>query len=103
MPTKQRNPTTVNDEVSVSTATIKCTTKMESTQISNPEQKYFSLKSAREFAKKFADYDLSEASFYRLSSKGKIPVIKGPGGRLLIPIDKFIAWLESGSEANGEA
>jgi len=72
-----------------------------STQISHPEQKYFSLKSAREFAKKFADYDLSEASFYRLSSKGKLPVIKGPGGRLLIPIDAFKIWLEGGSNNVG--
>ena len=72
-----------------------------STQISHPEQKYFSLRSAREFAKKFADYDLSEASFYRLSSKGKLPVIKGPGGRLLIPIDAFKIWLEGGSNNVG--
>jgi len=71
------------------------------TQFSQPEQKYFSLNSALKFAKDFADFELSKASFYRLSSQGKLPVIRHSSGRLLIPIDKFKAWLEGG-EVNGE-
>ena len=72
------------------------------TPFSQPEQKYFSLNSALKFAKDFADFDLSKASFYRLASKGKIPVVRHSSGRLLFPIDKFQAWLEGG-EINGEA
>ena len=74
-----------------------------STQFSQPEKKYFSVDSARKFAKDFADFELSKASFYRLSHEGKLPNIKGPGGRLLIPVIQFQAWLEGGIEANGEA
>ena len=72
-----------------------------SPQFEQPAQKYFSLKSARKFAKDFADFELSEASFYRLSSQGNLPVIRHSSGRLLIPIDEFKSWLEGG-EVNGD-
>ncbi len=68
----------------------------DSTQFNQPVQKYFSVDSARKYAKDFADFELSKASFYRLSHEGKLPCIKGPGGRLLINVIQFRAWLEGG-------
>ena len=72
------------------------------TQFTPPERKYLSAEGARQYAEDYASYPISRSRFYALTSEGKIPHLKGPGGRLLIPIDKFKAWLEGG-EVNGEA
>ena len=78
------------------------------TQFAPPEKKYLSVDGARQYAEDFASFSISKSRLYTLTSKGELPFIKkGPGGRLLIPIDKFRAWLEGGEleggEANGEA
>ena len=72
------------------------------TQFTPPEKKYLSVPGAIAYAESFASFPLSKSRFYTLTSEGKIPHVKGHGGRLLIPIDKFKAWLEGG-EINGEA
>ncbi len=72
-------------------------------QFTPPEKKYLSVDGARQYADKFASFPISKSRFYTLTSEGKIPHVKGHGGRLLIPIDKFRAWLEGGSEVNREA
>ena len=75
---------------------------MSNTLFTPPEKKYLSVDGARQYAESFASFTLSRSRFYTLTSEGKIPHIKGPGGRLLIPIDKFRAWLE-GNDSNMEA
>jgi excisionase family DNA binding protein len=73
------------------------------TQFSPPEKKYLSVDGARQYAEDFASFTISKSRFYTLTSEGKLPFVKkGHGGRLLIPIDKFKAWLEGG-EVNAEA
>jgi hypothetical protein len=64
----------------------------------SPEKKYFSTEGALEFLETFASISMSKSRFYVLVSEGVIPVRKGPGGRLLIPIDAFRQWIEGNSE-----
>ncbi|MEI6848159.1 MAG: helix-turn-helix domain-containing protein [Chlorobiaceae bacterium] len=75
---------------------------MKNTLFTPPEKKYLSVDGARQYADDFASFSLSKSRFYTLIGEGKIPHIKGPGGRLLIPIAEFRAWLV-GNDANGEA
>jgi len=72
------------------------------TQFTPPEKKYLSVDGARQYAEDYASIKLSRTRLYALTSKGKVPNLKGAGGKLLFPIDKFKAWLEGGA-ANGEA
>ncbi len=67
-----------------------------------PEKKYLSVAGAIQYAEDFASFTISKSRFYALTSECKIPHIKGAGGRLLIPIDRFRAWLEGG-DVEGEA
>ena len=69
---------------------------MTQTQFIPPEKKYLSVDGARQYAESFASFSLSKSRIYTLTSEGKIPHIKGHGGRLLIPIAEFRAWLEGG-------
>lgn len=71
-------------------------------QFTPPEKKYLSVDGARQYAEDYASIKLSRTRLYALTSKGKVPHLKGAGGKLLFPIDKFKAWLEGG-EVNGEA
>ena len=75
---------------------------MSNTQFTPPEKKYLSVDGARQYDESFASFPLSKSRFYTLTAEGKIPHIKGHGGRLLIPIDKFRAWLV-GNDENVEA
>jgi len=71
------------------------------TPFTPPEKKYLSSDGARKYAEDYASITLSKARLWALTSKGKVPHLKGAGGKLLFPIDKFRVWLETG-EVNGE-
>ena len=62
--------------------------------ISQPEPKYFSTAIAIKFAEKFAGYSISRGRLYKYTMDKTVPHIKGPGGRLLFPIEEFKDWLE---------
>lgn len=68
------------------------------TQFAPPAKKYLSVDGARQYAESFASFPISKSRFYTLTAEGKIPHVKGPGGRLLIPIVEFRAWLVGDNE-----
>lgn len=77
---------------------------MSNTQLfTPPTSPYLSVDGARQFAKDFCSYPISRSRFYTLVSEGKLPYVKVQAtGRLLIPTDKFKAWLIGGAEVKGE-
>ena len=62
------------------------------------EPKYLSSKGLIAFLQVYAGYTLSRSSLYKLTMDSQIPHKKGPGGRLLFPIDAIKQWVEGGSE-----
>ena len=69
---------------------------MEQNAFAKPEQKYLSSAGLISYLKEFAGFAPSRSTLYKLTMNGNIPHIKGPGNRLLFPIDKIRAWVENG-------
>jgi excisionase family DNA binding protein len=69
---------------------------MESrTFFSPPEKKYLSSSGLITYLKEFADITISRSTIYKLTMNGVIPHIKGPGKRLLFPIEGIKQWIEN--------
>jgi hypothetical protein len=69
---------------------------MEQSTLAKPEPKYLSSAGLISYLKEFAGFAPSRSNLYKLTMNGDIPHIKGPGNRLLFPIDKIRAWVENG-------
>jgi hypothetical protein len=59
-----------------------------------PEQKYMTIEGVRTFMQKMCGYSLSKSRIYALTMNDEIPHRKGPGGRLIFPIDEIVKWIE---------
>ncbi len=62
------------------------------------EPKYLSSKGLINFLQVYAGFTLSRSCLYKLTMDSQIPHVKGPGGRLLFPIEDIKKWLEGDSE-----
>ena len=59
-----------------------------------PEQKYMTIEGVRTFMQKMCGYSLSKSRIYALTMNDEIPHRKGPGGRLILPINEIVKRFE---------
>ncbi len=50
------------------------------------------------YLKAFAGYAPSKSNIYKLTMRNQIPHLKGPGKRVLFPIEDIRGWVESGGQ-----
>jgi len=66
------------------------------TTFTAPEKRYFSTTEVIAFLKSYAGLTFSKSTIFKLSMRQAIPCQKGPGGRLLFPVQQIKTWIDNG-------
>ncbi len=67
-----------------------------------PEKRYFSTPEVISFLKEYAGLTFSKSTIFKMSMRQSIPAQKGPGGRLLFPVQEVKAWVDNGGKIETE-